>query len=302
MTGAVLDLSRSKSDLIAENALLRHQLVLLKRSIKRPTLKPTDRLSLLLLAKVTRTWRQVLFIVQPATLLRWHREGFRLFWRLKSKPIERQPRLPAETIGLIRQMAKENPLWGAERIRGELLKLGIHVSKQTVQRYRSQKPTPRQSRMFRSPVDLWSAPAPPRDYNLRGLFQRLATASGNWPACAGTITTRPSSTNTRQNPQLSRAEWITSRISSRRLSKSSADELNQPVQPMVASNCIISGLRLAEASIVYRTHSYSTLRSSLHFSGRMRKQVWIRTESVESPSCHDYHKSHTSRFNSLRAI
>jgi putative transposase len=145
LTSTVLDLSRSKPDLSAENALLRHQLVMLKRSIKRPTLKPKDRLSLLLLAKVTRTWRQVLFIVQPATLLRWHRDGFRLFWRLKSKPVQRQPRISTETIGLIRQMANENPLWGAERIRGELLKLGIHVSKQTVQRYRGQQPPPGRS-------------------------------------------------------------------------------------------------------------------------------------------------------------
>ena len=150
LIGAVLDLSRSKTDLIAENALLRHQLVLLRRSSKRPALKPTDRLSLLLLAKMTRTWRQVLLLVQPATLLRWHREGFRLFWRLKSKPLQRQPRLSVEAIGLIRQMAKENPLWGAERIRGELLKLGIHVSKQTVQRYRGQGPSPVQ------PSQTWS--------------------------------------------------------------------------------------------------------------------------------------------------
>ena len=66
-------------DLIAVNALLRHQLALLKRQSKQPRLKPADRLSLLVLAKVTKTWRQILLIVQPATLLRWHREGYRLF-------------------------------------------------------------------------------------------------------------------------------------------------------------------------------------------------------------------------------
>ena len=82
---AVLDLSRSKADLIAKNALLRHQLILLNRQTGRPKLSPSDRLHLLLLAKITRTWRQVLMIVQPATLLRWHRKGFRLFWKWKSQ-------------------------------------------------------------------------------------------------------------------------------------------------------------------------------------------------------------------------
>jgi hypothetical protein len=75
LIGSVVDLSRSKVDLIAENALLRHQLALLKRQSKRPHLKPADRLSLLLLATVTRTWRQALLIVQPATLLRTPQRG-----------------------------------------------------------------------------------------------------------------------------------------------------------------------------------------------------------------------------------
>ncbi|MFZ1043807.1 MAG: helix-turn-helix domain-containing protein [Anaerolineales bacterium] len=71
-------------------------------------------------------------IVQPDTLLRWHRELFRVYWRRKSQG---QPKISAETIVLIRKMAKENPLWGAERIRGELLKLGMEVSKRTIQKY-----------------------------------------------------------------------------------------------------------------------------------------------------------------------
>jgi transposase InsO family protein len=143
LIGSVADLSRSKADLIAENALLRHQLALLKRQSKQPRLKPADRLSLLLLARVTRTWRQALLIVQPATLLRWHREGYRLFWKWKSRKRNSQPRISEETIALIRRMAEENPLWGAERIRGELLKLGISVAKRTIQRYIGHKPVPR---------------------------------------------------------------------------------------------------------------------------------------------------------------
>ena len=129
------DLGRSKSELIAENALLRHQLIILKRQVKRPSLTRADRILLVLLARVVRTWRQALVIVQPDTLLRWHRELFRLSWKRRSKASSHKPKAASETIALIRQMAKDNRLWGAERIRGELLKLGIHVCKRTIQKY-----------------------------------------------------------------------------------------------------------------------------------------------------------------------
>src|SRR5258708_17008351 len=82
-----------------------------------------------------RTWKQALFIVQPETLLRWHRERFRFFWKHKSKADSRQPKISPETIALIKEMASTNRLWGAERIRGELLKLGIRVCKRTIQKY-----------------------------------------------------------------------------------------------------------------------------------------------------------------------
>jgi len=121
------DLSRSKSDLLAEIVLLRQQLIILERQVKRPTFTRTDRVLLVLLARLVRTWQQALFIVQPETLLRWHRELFRLYWKHKSKIASHKPKVPAETIALIRQMAQDNRLWGAERIRGELLKLGICV-------------------------------------------------------------------------------------------------------------------------------------------------------------------------------
>jgi putative transposase len=138
------DLGRSKSELIAENALLRQQLIVLKRQVKRPTFTKTDRLLLVLLARLVRTWNQTLLIVQPDTLLRWHRELFRLYWKRKSKTRTHKPKVTAETIALIRQMAKDNRLWGAERIHGELLKLGLHVCKRTIQKYmrgvRTQQP------------------------------------------------------------------------------------------------------------------------------------------------------------------
>jgi transposase InsO family protein len=129
------DLGRSKSKLIAENALLRQQLIILRRQVKRPACTKTDRLLLVLLARIVRTWKQTLLIVQPETLLRWHRELFRLYWKRKSKTASHTPKVAAETIALIREMATNNRLWGAERIRGELLKLGIHVCKRTIQKY-----------------------------------------------------------------------------------------------------------------------------------------------------------------------
>lgn len=134
-TGALTDLCRSKRELIIENALLRHQLIVLLRQVNRPHLDNTDRALLVLLAGKVRTWKGALFIVQPDTLLRWHKQGFRLFWKRKSKAPSREPKLPTETIQLIRQLAVENRLWGAERIRGELIKLDIKVSKRTVQKY-----------------------------------------------------------------------------------------------------------------------------------------------------------------------
>ena len=129
------DLGRSNSELVAENAFLRQQLIILRRQVKRPACTKTDRVLLVLLARLVRTWNQALLIVQPDTLLRWHRELFRWYWKRKSKTYAQKPKVAAETIALIRQMAKDNRLWGAERIRGELLKLGIHVCKRTIQKY-----------------------------------------------------------------------------------------------------------------------------------------------------------------------
>ncbi|HJT55053.1 MAG TPA: integrase core domain-containing protein [Ktedonobacteraceae bacterium] len=129
------DLGRSKSELITENVLLRQQVIILKRQVKRPACTNTDRLLLVLLARLVRTWQQALLIVQPDTLLRWHRELLRLYWKRKSKASSHTPKVAAETIALIRQMATDNRLWGAERIRGELLKLGLCVCKRTIQKY-----------------------------------------------------------------------------------------------------------------------------------------------------------------------
>jgi transposase InsO family protein len=128
-------MTRSRADLIAENVMLRQQLIVLKRQVKRPQLTNGDRIRLVLLARCTEFWQQALLIVQPDTLLRWHRDLFRRYWRRKSSNKNRKPRVSPDTIALIRRMAQENRLWGAERIRGELLKLGVRVSKRTIQKY-----------------------------------------------------------------------------------------------------------------------------------------------------------------------
>ena len=132
VSGVLSDLTRSRTDLVVENAVLRQQLIVLKRQVKRPQLTDRDRFRLVFLSHFTKFWKQSLHIVQPETLLRWHRELFRIYWRQKSQG---KPKVAPETIRLIQKMAKENHLWGAERIRGELLKLGIEVSKRSIQKY-----------------------------------------------------------------------------------------------------------------------------------------------------------------------
>jgi putative transposase len=123
------DATRSKSELMLENALLRQQLIVLDRQVERPQLSWRERGIIVLLASKLRNWKGALFIVQPDTVLRWHRDLFRLVWRRKSQPKQQGGRrpLPGRVVQLIRRMARENPLWGAERIRGEMLKQGIGV-------------------------------------------------------------------------------------------------------------------------------------------------------------------------------
>jgi putative transposase len=148
--GTLNDVTRSKSQLIAENALLRQQLIVINRQVKKPQFTPLDRLLLVSLASKVEAWKQALLIIKPDTLLHWHRQGFKLFWRFKSKAKKAKPKISEEAIALIQQMAKDNPSWGAERIRGELLKLNIAVSKRTVRKY-LRKTSPR-----RTPTQNWS--------------------------------------------------------------------------------------------------------------------------------------------------
>jgi transposase InsO family protein len=131
--GLVVDLVRGRTELLAENALLRQQLIAARRKIHgRVRWAPWQRFTIGVAARIAPLWRAAVLLVQPATVIRWHRAGFRAFWQRRSRSLGRPPTARA---ALIRDMAKSNPRWGAERIRGELLKLGIRVSKRTVQRY-----------------------------------------------------------------------------------------------------------------------------------------------------------------------
>jgi len=126
-----------------ENLALRQQLAILRRTMKRPRLTKTDRLFWVFLSRIWRDWAQVLIIVKPETVISWHRKGFKLFWRWKSRRRSKgRPQITRKIRDLIRRLSRENPLWGAPKIHGELLKLGIDVSPATVAKYmiRHRKP------------------------------------------------------------------------------------------------------------------------------------------------------------------
>jgi putative transposase len=127
---------RSRTALLAENALLRQQLIVLHRAAPHPRLKARDRLAISAATKLIPSLLAAVAIVRPETVIRWHRSFWRLLWcRRSRRPVGRPP-IDAETRALIRRMWKENPLWGEDVIAGELAKLGHHVSPRTVAKYR----------------------------------------------------------------------------------------------------------------------------------------------------------------------
>jgi hypothetical protein len=127
---------KSKIRLEAENATLRHQLVVLRRKLKgRAHLTNSDRWFFVQLYRWFPSILPVLMIVRPETLVRWHRAGFRRYWRWRSRRRGGRPPIDAELRVWIRRMSIENPLWGAPRIHGELLKLGVEVAQSSVAKY-----------------------------------------------------------------------------------------------------------------------------------------------------------------------
>jgi hypothetical protein len=133
VAGLLADFLRPRARLVAENALLRQQLIVAERKILgRVRWAPWQRVTMALASRVVPTWRAALLLVQPATILGWHRAGFRAFWRRRSRASGRPPTVRG---ALIREMSIQNPRWGAERIRGELLKLGFAVAQSIVAKY-----------------------------------------------------------------------------------------------------------------------------------------------------------------------
>ena len=144
---------RPRQDLVFENLLLRHQLAVLTRPTRsrpRARLRLWDKLLWILARRWCAGWREHLTFVTPDTVVRWHRRGWRLFWRWKSRSRGGRPHLSPEVQDLIRTMSRENRLWGTERIRGELLKLGIVVSNRSIRRYRWRGPARSQNQTWRT--------------------------------------------------------------------------------------------------------------------------------------------------------
>ena len=134
---------KSKSRLEAENAALRHQLIVLRRKMQgRVRLTNSDRWFLIQVYRWFPSILNVLTIVRPETVVRWHRAGFRCYWRWKSRPRGGRPQIDTDLRALIQRMSVENPLWGAPRIHGELLKLGFAVAQSSVAKYMIKRPGP----------------------------------------------------------------------------------------------------------------------------------------------------------------
>lgn len=146
--GLILAL-RSRRDLALENMALRQQLMVLQRQKGTVRLKDHDRVFWMWLRRVWPGWRRALVLVQPATVVGWHRRGFRAYWRRKSRPKGGRPRIDPSVRRLIRHIWNSNPTWGAPRIQAELHQLGIDVSDSTVRRYRPLRP--------RQPSQNWSS-------------------------------------------------------------------------------------------------------------------------------------------------
>jgi transposase InsO family protein len=153
LLAAALAWARPRHDLVLENLLLRHQLAVLNRPTRtrpRARFRTWDKLLWVLARRWCARWREHLTFVRPETVLRWHRQGWRLYWRSKSRSRGGRPHLSPDVRELIATMSRNNRLWGTERIRGELLKLGIVVSNRSIRRYRWRGPSRPSSQTWRT--------------------------------------------------------------------------------------------------------------------------------------------------------
>src|SRR6266700_7463702 len=136
LLNVVASLFKSKSRLEAENAALRQELIVLQRKVRgRVPFTNGDRLFFVQLYRWFPSVLRAIIIIRPETLVRWHRAGFRDYWRWKSRSFGGRPQIDADLRALIRRMSVDNPLWGAPRIHGELLKLGFEVAQSSVAKY-----------------------------------------------------------------------------------------------------------------------------------------------------------------------
>jgi hypothetical protein len=134
---------KSRARLEAENMVLRQQVIVLSRKARsRVRLRNIDRLIFVWLSRMFPSILDAITVIKPETVIRWHRRGFRAYWRWKSRQRGGRPKIDREIRELIRRMTKENPLWGAPRIHGELLMLGIEVAQSTVARYMTKRQGP----------------------------------------------------------------------------------------------------------------------------------------------------------------
>ena len=143
--------ARSRVSLSGENAILRHQLSVLQRKGPRPLLRPADRVLWIWLCRHWDRWRSALVLIQPATVLRWHREGYRRHWRRRSSGRGGRPRIPRSHISLIHRISFDHPEWGEDRVALELkAKLGVEHDPSTIRRYMVAR------KEGGSPVSTWS--------------------------------------------------------------------------------------------------------------------------------------------------
>ena len=135
LVGTLRSCLRTHRELALENLALRQQLAVWKAREPRPRLREMDRIFWIFLSRLWTGWRHSLQVVRPETVVGWHRQGFRRYWAWKSRCQSGRPMISTELRDLIRRMSRANPLWGAPRIHGELLKLGLTVSQATVSQY-----------------------------------------------------------------------------------------------------------------------------------------------------------------------
>jgi len=144
-------LTMTRDRLVLENAALRHQLAVLQRTVKRPRIKDSDRIFWIMMRRVLEDWQDTLLFVKPETVIRWHRKGWRYYWKRKSKPrTTGRPPIPLRLIRFIRRLSKENPLWGAPHIQSELALLGFSVAESTVAKYMVPARDPKKQQTWRT--------------------------------------------------------------------------------------------------------------------------------------------------------